>query len=79
MPQHYTAQKTISCDGGSDLKSKHPKVFINLEDGNKYCPYCGKAFVYQQQDTRNKKNNPNVRKKQKKLILLFMYLSTSFL
>ena len=59
MPQHYTNQKTISCDGGSDLKSKHPKVFINLEDGNKHCPYCGKAFIHQQQNAGNKKKDLN--------------------
>ncbi|HKJ83676.1 MAG TPA: zinc-finger domain-containing protein, partial [Mariprofundaceae bacterium] len=33
---------------------QHPLVYINLKDGKGRCQYCGQAFVYVDNDSRDK-------------------------
>lgn len=40
-----TKIKQISCSGGKDSHSKHPSVYLKLnEKKNTVCPYCSKTF-----------------------------------
>ena len=42
----------ISCSGGKDSQSKHPRVYLKLNNQTKtICPYCSKTF------TIGKRNN----------------------
>ena len=44
----------ISCSGGKDSHSKHPRVYLKLNDHTKTtCPYCSKTFRL---GTRNNKH-----------------------
>ncbi len=48
MAQHQTTKRKICCNGGGDLKSKHPLVYLYLEGTEKSCPYCGKTFSFKE-------------------------------
>lgn len=40
-----TEKTTISCDG--DKESKHPKVYLKIQNTRAVCPYCSRVFIYQ--------------------------------
>jgi len=47
ITQIYSSKKTISCNG-SESKSPHPKIYLNLlPSGKATCPYCGIEYVLQ--------------------------------
>lgn len=37
-------ETTVACDGGNDALG-HPRVFLQLVDGEVDCPYCGRRYV----------------------------------
>ncbi|XWO14056.1 zinc-finger domain-containing protein [Candidatus Hepatincola sp. Pdp] len=40
-----TEKTIVSCDG--DKESKHPKVYLKIQNTRAVCPYCSRVFVYQ--------------------------------
>jgi uncharacterized Zn-finger protein len=44
----YVTQRTVSCNGDSDIDG-HPKVYLEIDQTNEViCPYCSKKFVYKE-------------------------------
>jgi uncharacterized Zn-finger protein len=37
-------ETTVACDGGNGPLG-HPRVFLQLVDGEVDCPYCGRRYV----------------------------------
>lgn len=37
-------ETTVACDGGNGSLG-HPRVFLQLVDGEVDCPYCGRRYV----------------------------------
>lgn len=40
----YVDSDTAACDGGGGALG-HPKVYLELKDGEVLCPYCSRHFV----------------------------------
>jgi len=46
VPPIVVSQRIVACDGGGGALG-HPKVYINLDDGEPHsCIYCGLRYVY---------------------------------
>lgn len=39
-----TDQATIACDGNGQ-EPGHPRVFLDLSQGQVDCPYCGRRYI----------------------------------
>lgn len=48
-------ERHISCDGGGGALG-HPKVYLHIseKENEVTCPYCGKVFLYQNEEAEEK-------------------------
>lgn len=43
----------IACSGGSDLQSKHPLVYLNVNSKTETkCPYCSRSFIIYERNNK---------------------------